>query len=122
MMTRLRLRFTEDKTDHFRRKDIDQSRICAALAYLLFFIPVVIQPDCGFGRYHANQSLLLLILSTVGVVVVSMVPRAGPFLGMGLMAFCLICAVRGVVLALTRRANCVPVFGGITIIPYERAA
>ena len=51
MMTRVRLRFTEDKTDHFRRKDIDQSRICAALAYLLFFIPVVIQPDCGFGRY-----------------------------------------------------------------------
>ena len=38
-------------------------KVMSALAYLwiLFFLPLVVCPDSKFGRYHANQGLVLLL-------------------------------------------------------------
>lgn len=47
--------------------DIKENKVYAALAYLgiLFFLPLVACPNSKFGRYHANQGLLLLIGSVL---------------------------------------------------------
>lgn len=51
--------------------DIEQNKIICAISYvsILFFLPLLACPDSRFGKFHANQSLILLIASSVlGVV------------------------------------------------------
>ncbi|MBR0599063.1 hypothetical protein [Sinanaerobacter chloroacetimidivorans] len=55
----------------FDTDDIQQNKTMAGLAYLLFFLPLVVCKDSKFGRFHANQGLLLLILSVGGYMVLS---------------------------------------------------
>lgn len=58
---------TPDTTYEYLPEDINKSRIFAVLAYIswFFFIPLLAAPKSGFGRYHANQGLLLTVLSVV---------------------------------------------------------
>jgi len=43
----------------------DSGKVLAILAYVIFFIPLLV-PGCGpLARYHANQSLILLLWSIV---------------------------------------------------------
>lgn len=51
--------------------DIEQNKIICAISYIsiLFFLPLLACPESRFGKFHANQSLILLIASSViGVV------------------------------------------------------
>lgn len=121
-MSREHYKCTEDISGRFSGRDIEQSRMCAALAYVAFFIPLIIFPNDRFGRYHANQSLIILLLSTIGVTLLSFIPYAGLPLALIILAFCLVCFIRGVVLALWRKAKCIPVFGNMEIIAYEPKA
>ncbi len=51
---------------------ISQSdRSIAALGYLIFFLPLVIEPKTEFKFFHANQSLLLLIFTVIGNLLAS---------------------------------------------------
>jgi len=53
-------------------QDISQSdRSIAALGYLIFFLPLVIEPKTEFKFFHANQSLLLLIFTVIGNLLAS---------------------------------------------------
>lgn len=58
---------TADSTNTFDPNDIAQNKVVSALAYfgILFWLPLVACKDSKFGRFHANQGLLLLILSAV---------------------------------------------------------
>lgn len=58
---------TPDTTYEYLPEDINKSKIFAVLAYIswFFFIPLLAAPKSGFGRYHANQGLLLTVLSVV---------------------------------------------------------
>lgn len=51
----------------YSEEDIQNSKVYAILAYLgiLFFLPLVATPNSKYGRYHANQGLLLLITSAI---------------------------------------------------------
>lgn len=53
--------------------DIEQNKTMAGLAYILFFLPLIACKDSQYGRFHANQGLLLLILSVVGSIGLSVV-------------------------------------------------
>ncbi|KJR49239.1 hypothetical protein UF75_0317 [Desulfosporosinus sp. I2] len=46
--------------------DIEQNKTMAALAYFLFFLPLIACKDSQYGRFYANQGLLVLILSVGG--------------------------------------------------------
>lgn len=51
--------------------DRKKKRVSSALAYvgILFFLPLAICPDSKYGRFHANQGLVLFIVDMiVGVV------------------------------------------------------
>ena len=62
-----------DNTGSYEEEDIRQNKTMAGLAYILFFLPLIACKDSKFGRFHANQGLLLLILSIAGSIVISMV-------------------------------------------------
>ena len=110
-----------DFTESIPAYDRKDSRVSAAFAYLLFFVPLVFAEDRQFARFHANQSLLNLILSTLGAVLLSFVPFVGPFLMAGQELLCLVWLVRGVVLALRGKAKSIPFVGWITLIAYRVA-
>ncbi len=44
-------------------------KLIAALGYLIFFLPLVIEPKSDFKTFHANQSLLLLIFVVLGNII-----------------------------------------------------
>jgi uncharacterized membrane protein len=63
----------ETGTEDFDEEDIRQNKTMAGLAYILFFLPLIVCKDSKFGRFHANQGLLLLILSVLGYAVISII-------------------------------------------------
>ena len=50
-----------------------ENKVIFILSYLgiLFFLPLVSCPHSKIGRFHANQSLLLLIASVAGQIIIS---------------------------------------------------
>ncbi|MBQ0136233.1 MAG: hypothetical protein KBS43_05820 [Oscillospiraceae bacterium] len=55
----------EDKTAEFDKDDIEKNRAFAILGYfgLLVLIPLIFAPNSKFARFHANQSLVLFVIS-----------------------------------------------------------
>ncbi len=58
---------TPDTTAEFTKEDIESCKLWSALAYfgITFWLPLVVKPESKFGKYHANQSLLLLIVGAI---------------------------------------------------------
>lgn len=44
-------------------QDVRDNKLMAVLAYLLFFLPLIVCPQSRFARYHANQGLLIFIIT-----------------------------------------------------------
>ena len=109
-----------DFSEYIRRKDKTKlAKISCAIGYLFFFVPTIMLEDNQLGQFHANQSLLNLILSVVGGVLLAMIPVVGLWLSMLMQLFCLFNGIRGIVLSLQGKAKGIPVFGQITVIPYR---
>ena len=62
-----------NSTENFDAEDIKQNKTIAGLAYILFFLPLIVCKDSKFGRFHANQGLLLFILSVAGYIAISII-------------------------------------------------
>lgn len=76
-----------DRSAEYDRDDIERNKTMCALAYfpILFFLPLVACPGSRVGKFHANQGLILLIMS-VGVSIVSSVLGAfSGFPGLGIL-------------------------------------
>ena len=54
---------TKDETASIDPADIEANKVMGGLAYFIFFLPLIACPDSKYGRFHANQGLLLLITS-----------------------------------------------------------
>ena len=54
---------TTDETASFDPADIEANRVVAGLSYFLFFLPFILCPQSRYARFHANQGLLILIVS-----------------------------------------------------------
>lgn len=116
---RVNFRWLMDYTDRIREKDIDKSgKICSALAYFFFFIPLVVVPENQFARFHANQGLINLVLSLLVGALLAIIPYAGFWLFLGVELFCLFNQVRGVITSLRGKAKGIPAFGQIAILAY----
>lgn len=61
----------------FDAGDIEKNKTIAGLAYLIFFLPLIVCPESKFGRFHANQALILFIASVGGTVILSIIPVIG---------------------------------------------
>jgi len=108
---------TTDKTP--KTEDLEQVKIMAALAYfgILFFLPLVTNPESKFGKFHANQGLVLLITGVVVSTVGGIIPIIGWFIILPLGSlFTLVLAIIGIVNALNKKMKPLPVIGGIELI------
>lgn len=108
-----------DFTEEIPQYDMQKSRVTAILGYLCFLIPLVFHEDKQFARFHANQSLLNLLLATVFTVLLSLIPVFGLVLVILQQIICAGILIRGMVLAGKGRAVGIPVVGRITLIPYR---
>jgi uncharacterized membrane protein len=111
----------------FDEEDIKQNKTMAGLAYILFFLPLIVCKDSKFGRYHANQGLILLILSVIGYIALSIVTTILATITwrlFGLISllysvfglFILVLAVYGLVNGLNGKVKELPVIGKYRII------
>jgi uncharacterized membrane protein len=100
-------------------EDIEKNKGIAAVTYVLFFLPYLAAKDSKFAMYHANQSLVLLILAVAGNFVLGIIPVLGwillPFFGIGVFVLWLI----GVLNALNGKMQPLPLIGSINILPQE---
>ena len=55
----------------FTLEDIEKNKTMAGLAYLLFFLPLIVCPESQFAKFHANQALILVIVSIAGSIIIS---------------------------------------------------
>lgn len=96
--------------------DIEKGKTMAGLAYLLFFLPLLVCPDSRYARFHANQSLLLLIAAVLGNAVLGMVPVIGwilmPVFSLGMLAL----GIFGLLNGLGGKAKRLPVIGKFDLI------
>ncbi len=105
---------TEKKTD---KKDVDDNKGMAILAYFLFFIPLLAAKDSKFAMYHANQGLLLFLTSIAVYVIGAIIPIIGWFLIMPLgTIFVIVLFVMGIINAANGQMKPLPLVGGIEIL------
>lgn len=57
--------------EYNEQADISNNKLMAALAYLLFFLPLVTEPGktSKFARFHANQGLIFLIFYAAFIII-----------------------------------------------------
>ncbi len=97
-------------------EDIEKNKTMAGLSYLLFFLPLIICPESGYAKFHANQSLLLLITGVAGNVILGIIPVIGwmlmPIFGIGI----LILGIMGLIYGFGGKAKPLPLIGKFTIL------
>ncbi len=102
--------------DTFETEDIEKNKVIAGLAYLLFFLPLIACPDSKFGRFHANQALILFLVSFAGSAVLSFIPIIGwlllPIFGIGV----LVLGILGLINGLNGVAKELPLIGKYRIL------
>ena len=114
---------TTDLTSQYNPEDIAQGKLMSILSYLwiLFFLPLVVCPGSKFGRFHANQALVLFIVGIVLGVVGSVIGILGisiltwivsTVLGLADLAL----VILGIYYAATGKAKELPLIGKIRII------
>lgn len=117
----------DDITFRFEPEDIDKNKWVCALSYLfiLFFLPLVVCPTSKYGRFHANQSLVLLIITAIGNIAFRIAGNilsvlhlrwiatlGGSMWALAVLAFMIL----GIVNVLGGKARQLPVIGWITLI------
>lgn len=100
-------------------EDEGNVKVMSALAYLgfLFFLPLITNSESEFGRYHANQGLLLFIASIAVSVVGSVIPFLGWFIILpfgGIFVFVLF--IMGIMHAINGEKKPLPLIGEIQLI------
>ena len=86
------------------------------LAYFIFFIPLLVESENEFGRFHANQGLLVLLLA-IAVSILGQIPFLGWFIIAPLGSIlCLVLAIMGIVNASKEEMKELPLIGSIKII------
>ena len=102
--------------DQFSDEDIQQNKVISALAYLIFFLPLIVCPDSPYGKYHANQGLILFITGFVGGFVLGVIPVLGwillPFFSFVVVVF----AIMGFINAYNGKAKELPIIGKYTLL------
>lgn len=104
----------EDQT--FTAEDIEKNKVIAGLAYLIFFLPLLACPDSKYGRFHANQALILAITSIAGSIILSIIPVIGWILIPFFAIFVMILAILGLINGFGGKAKQLPLIGKYTIL------
>lgn len=97
-------------------EDIEKNKLIAGLAYFIFFLPLIVDKDSEFGKFHANQGLLLLLVAFIGNSVLNVLPIIGWVLIPLFSLLILVFAVIGLLNALNGNTKELPLIGHFVII------
>ena len=106
----------ENQVPVFDKDDVEANKVMAGLAYIIFFLPLIACPQSPFGRFHANQGLLLLILGVAGSTILSIIPIIGWILLPLLSIFVFVLGIMGLINGLNGKAKELPLIGKFRII------
>lgn len=106
--------YTQETT--YTTDDIEKNKTIAGLSYLIFFLPLVVCPESKFGKFHANQALVLLIAGIAGNVVLGLIPIIGWMLMPVFGLFILVLGIMGLINGFGGKAKKLPIIGKFTII------
>ena len=99
-------------------QDIADNKLVASISYFycLFFVPLLICPRSSFARFHANQALILFLVSTIGGAVLRFIPILGGFAAWIFGLFVLFFGVSGFLNAYGGKARELPFVGHLRLI------
>jgi|GEM_PF-484807 len=98
-------------------QDVEENKLIAALAYFVFFLPLLACKDSAFGRFHANQSLVLLLAWIVVFISGSVIPILGWFLILPFGSIAIIVlGIMGIINALNGEMKELPLIGKIVLL------
>ncbi len=99
--------------------DVEKNKTMAILSYFIFFLPLITDAkDSPFAKFHANQSLVLLLFIIVGNVVAGMLSFVligfllMPILGLAALVFW----IMGIMNAANGKMKELPLIGGIHLL------
>lgn len=99
------------------KNDIEKNKGVAALAYLIFFIPLLVAKESKFAKFHANQGLNLLLLSLAVNVVGGMIPIIGWFIILPLGGvLTLVLFIMGIINAINGETKKLPLIGNVELL------
>ncbi len=96
-------------------KDVQDNKVMAILAYIIFFIPLLVARNSPFAMYHANQGLTLFLVAVAANLVFSIIPFLGlllPFVSLAIFAFMII----GIVNASKGERKPLPLMGNVQLL------
>ncbi|HBV68377.1 MAG TPA: hypothetical protein DEF04_09460 [Clostridiales bacterium] len=108
--------FLENNNEDYNPEDIEKNKTMAGLSYIVFFLPLLACPDSKYGKFHANQALLLLIVSVIGNIVLGFIPVIGWMLLPVYAVAILIMGIMGLVNGFGGKVKQLPLIGKYTII------
>ncbi len=96
---------------------MEGNKLMAAISYIwiLFLVPLLAAKDDAFARYHANQGLVLFLVS-IALGIVAIIPVIGTIIAFvgGIATF--VFTILGIINALKGEMKPLPLIGGIEII------
>ena len=113
---------TKDHTGEYDKNEIESCKVICALAYIpiLFFLPLVACPkDSKFAKFHANQGLIMLLLSIFCNIVgslIGLIPFIGWLVWLVLELLVLGAFLFGLINTRQGKAKELPFIGGIKIV------
>jgi uncharacterized membrane protein len=97
--------------------DVEKNKIVAALAYIIFFIPLLAARESRYAMFHANQGLVLFLSALALNIVGTIIPVIGWLLILplgNLLIF--VWAIMGIIRAAGGQMKPLPLIGGIEIL------
>lgn len=106
---------TADTTADFDKTDIEQNKVMAVLAYIIFLVPLIAAKDSRFARFHTNQGLVLFI-SVIIFSIVAAIPIIGWIIAPIIGLLITVLAIIGIINALNGRTKELPIIGKFKIL------
>lgn len=101
--------------ENFDTNDIEKNKTMAGLAYIIFFLPLIVCPESRYAKFHANQALLLIIAYFAGNIVLGFIPLIGGLLRSIFGIIILILGIMGLINGFGGKAIQLPIIGKYTI-------
>jgi uncharacterized membrane protein len=91
--------------------DVSKNKTIAILSYLIFFLPLLSAHKSPFAMFHANQGLMILIISVAASILTTAIPFIGGIAGMILSIGAFILWIMGIISAANGEMKPLPVIG-----------
>ena len=108
---------TADTTADYDKKDIEDNKFMAILAYigLLFLVPLFAAKESKFAQFHTNQGILLFIVGIAGGII-ALLPIIGWILAPVISLATLALTILGIVNVCQGKAKELPIIGKYKIL------